>query len=302
VGERRPGAGTEEIARLLRAGHSNAEVRRRIGGRPARIAAVRADLGLPQHPPGPRPRPLGGLWAVHAEPVSGGHLRWTGPVRNGTPVLTSGRQTTTAYRWAWRLRTGRDPEGPVRPGCGMPACVAPLHLTDTGQTSTDPVDQAVLAAGLAWLYDTVQPDGAILQHHGLGIADPAHNRYLNFVPTGGSSSRSAVVTDNVRRRVLVGPPTAWLLANPIEPDEPDRLSAMLAGLGLVVTDVWNGYPSDTVGVALDRPAHPTLTAAVDRYHRGCPRHGGSVFCSREGCIWYADGFALVVPPIAPGST
>lgn len=66
----------------------------------------------------------------HTEPVSGGHVRWTGSTSHGTPVVRQGSSTHSAYRVAFRLEYGREPVGPVTSGCGMPSCVAGAHLED----------------------------------------------------------------------------------------------------------------------------------------------------------------------------
>lgn len=65
----------------------------------------------------------------------GGHIRWTGYIRAGIPVMRYGTaeedKQTTAARFVWYLHTGREPRGTIRRTCRYPACMAFQHLTDT---------------------------------------------------------------------------------------------------------------------------------------------------------------------------
>lgn len=142
----------------------------------------------------------------------------------------------------------------------------------------------VILSGLRWLYDTPQPDTAILQHHGQALASVG-NRHLTFVPVGWAGR--VVIVLNVTR-IDVG--ERWPARNPLRPDELDHLADLLDGMGETVLSRWNGHPHFNGSIALARRAHPTLAAAVQRYHAGCPAHGGSVFCR---CPWYANGYATV---------
>jgi hypothetical protein len=152
---------------------------------------------------------------------------------------------------------------------------------------------AVLTAGLTWLYDTEQPDGAILHHSGESL--PAEgNRRFSFIPAGGS--REAIVVVDVAHVGWVDvDPWTKAPANPLGPGELERITDALAELGARVARTWNGYPATTGSLALVRPAHPTLLAAVDRYHAGCLEHPGygrgDVFCD---CDWYGHGNARVI--------
>lgn len=153
----------------------------------------------------------------------------------------------------------------------------------------------VLAAGLAWLYDTAQPDGAILQHHGASLP-PVGNRRYRFIPAGWDGR--AIVVVEVANVEWTTQGDQEVVANPLEPDELDRLTADLADLGAEVIHTWNGHPAITGSLALKRPAHPTLLAAVNRCRAGCPDHSGPL-CSWAGCRWYPDGYARVVMPALP---
>lgn len=103
------------------------------GCRPALAARVRRELDLPPFR-GRRMARRGsveGEFKSRAEPVSGGHLVWTGRcTEGGVPVVTWRGVRTTAARVAFRIATGRDPEGQVRATCSYPHCVAPGHQAD----------------------------------------------------------------------------------------------------------------------------------------------------------------------------
>jgi hypothetical protein len=144
-----------------------------------------------------------------------------------------------------------------------------------------------VAAGLAWLFDTAQPAGAIVTHHGATLV--AGDRRYCFVPRGYAGHAVVVVEvaklnfdGRLRRHTAV-----------LEPDELAVLDGLLTEMGHEVVDTWNGHPGITGSVALARPVEPSLLAAVDRYRAGCPDHGGSVFCA---CGWYAAGNRLLVHP------
>lgn len=145
----------------------------------------------------------------------------------------------------------------------------------------------VIAAGLAWLFDTTQPDGAIVSHHGVtvGVGD----RRYRFIPRG-AEDRPVVVVDAV---AVAGQDVAVL-----EPDELTELTGVLAELGHEVVDRWNGHPAGTGSLALAGAVQPSLLAALDRYHAGCPDHGGSVFCD---CGWFRAGYRLLVMPLTSGA-
>jgi hypothetical protein len=154
-----------------------------------------------------------------------------------------------------------------------------------------------LAVGLHWLHEVEQPDDAVLQHHGAfmlagrsrtfpAIARP---RLLRFVPLARDGRAVVVVTiakneydgeGNVLHRLL--------------PEELAVVTGMIESLGGAVEFSWNGHPAETGSLALKRPAHPTLVAAVERYHKGCPEHPKEgVFC---GCSWYQRGHSKLIPP------
>lgn len=70
-------------------------------------------------------------WAAQTRPVEGGHLLWTGQIKDATPVLDFRGKRHQAARLAYQIHYGRDPHGVVRVACGTARCVAPEHLTDT---------------------------------------------------------------------------------------------------------------------------------------------------------------------------
>lgn len=151
---------------------------------------------------------------------------------------------------------------------------------------------AILDSGLAWLYDTEQPDSAHHQHHGVTLALPDENRLYGFCPTGDENL--PVVWVEVAKPELqpYGPPL-----NPLAPDELFDLAQELERRSYTVRTTWNGHPGTGGSVGLARPAHPTLIAAVECYRRGCTAHPDrSVFCDCEA--WRA-GFRRIVPPVRP---
>ncbi|CAL9664270.1 hypothetical protein SUDANB1_07130 [Streptomyces sp. enrichment culture] len=153
---------------------------------------------------------------------------------------------------------------------------------------------AILDTGLGWLFDTVQPDDAHTDHHGIVLGLPEANRRYGFCPSG-YRSRTVVVVDVAKVEWIDnGPNDLKTPANPIEAGELDALADELRRRGYEVDTTWNGHPGVTGSVGLARTAHPTLVAAVDRYRRGCTVHPRrTVFCD---CEHWNAGFRRIVRP------
>lgn len=125
----------EQILRALLAKEevSNRSVARRLGVSDRRVDEVRKRIGLPTYVRGRRSpyRSWEEAFTQQSEPVEGGHRRWTGTrERAGTPVVRHRASIQTAYRVAFRLHYGREPEGYVTQSCGIPGCVAGGHQLD----------------------------------------------------------------------------------------------------------------------------------------------------------------------------
>ncbi|MFF0597883.1 hypothetical protein [Streptomyces antibioticus] len=69
-------------------------------------------------------------FARHAEPAEDGHIRWTGRTSHTTPTVSFANTVHSAYKIAFRIEHGREPEGTVTSRCDMPYCVAAAHLED----------------------------------------------------------------------------------------------------------------------------------------------------------------------------
>jgi hypothetical protein len=131
-----PATTVDRLADLFRHGASNRAAALALGISKDTAARYRAALEI-----GPAPkRPAANRstltveekFATYTRPVEGGHLEWTGRHHkaNGTPVFTHREQTYTARSIAFRIATGRAPEGYVTPECENPECVAPAHVAD----------------------------------------------------------------------------------------------------------------------------------------------------------------------------
>lgn len=125
------GAPRAEVIRLLAEGHSDHYVMRvlRVGNR--RVARIRREVGIPSIHGRPRsPLTVEQAWATFTRPVEGGHLLWTGPLREGVPSFQHHRRAVSARRVAFSLAHTREPVGRVKSGCGRADCVAPAHVED----------------------------------------------------------------------------------------------------------------------------------------------------------------------------
>jgi hypothetical protein len=147
----------------------------------------------------------------------------------------------------------------------------------------------ILTAGLAWLYDTVQPDDALCHH--LGYAGGTVDRMFSFIP----HYRWPIIVMRLPGPRYEGDPPR--LINPLVKVDVSVLCAEMRRRGRTIAAKWNGKGTHSVSLALDGEVHPTLRAAVSRYCAGCAVHGNTVFCGREqGCDWYVTGNARLIKP------
>jgi len=117
-----------------------------------------------------------------------------------------------------------------------------------------------LLVGLRWLFDTVQPDGAMVSAGGQVVR--SGRRTLRFRPVDWQGH--AVIE-------IVGPAAA---GDPSPRAELEAYAQALDDMGEDVVASWIGRRGQVRSIALARPVHPTLRAAVDRYVAGCPEHPG----------------------------
>ncbi|MCX4885912.1 hypothetical protein [Streptomyces sp. NBC_00847] len=125
-------ADKDEISALLREGHSDTYIGAQLGIHRRHISKARTALGIPRVPGGRKPAstPQDFFWQ-RTQPDSDGHTLWTGyRNNNGIPVYRHKGRLWCARRVAFTICYGREPEGRVRPGCDVDACVEPAHMED----------------------------------------------------------------------------------------------------------------------------------------------------------------------------
>lgn len=122
----------EQIVAALRAGHSVYRINKDLRADRARIRTIRDELGLATYVPREQTRTIEDKWRLYAKPLEDGHMEWTGErgKTSGTPLLSFKDKHHSAAAVAFRVRTGRDPEGYAIADCGMKHCVAPEHVED----------------------------------------------------------------------------------------------------------------------------------------------------------------------------
>lgn len=143
-----------------------------------------------------------------------------------------------------------------------------------------------LLLGLRWLYDTEQPATAVQNPHGQHLHTPA-GRTLTFIPAGTAGHALLVITADTTENTPDGQPSV----NSLSPGEVAAFADLLEDLGEPVLSTYNGYPGTTAALALSRPAHPTLLAAVTRFTDRPHPHRPDDACQ---CPWYMDQAARPV--------
>ncbi|MCZ0996375.1 Trp family transcriptional regulator [Streptomyces noursei] len=83
---------------------------------------------LPRPPRTPHPEQT---LAHYSQPAPDGHTTWTGPTDSaGKPTIWNRHKALSAWRIAFHLHHGREPEGRVTVACDQPHCITGAHLTD----------------------------------------------------------------------------------------------------------------------------------------------------------------------------
>ncbi|MFH9430266.1 hypothetical protein ACH4JZ_18485 [Streptomyces sp. NPDC017615] len=129
-------ATADALAEMLRQGATNIEAAHALGIDKGTAARHRAVLGI--GPATKRPAhnrstlTVEEKFATYTQPLDNGHMAWTGRLHKtaGTPVFTHREKTFTARSIAFRVATGRKPDGNVIPECDWSECVAPGHVQD----------------------------------------------------------------------------------------------------------------------------------------------------------------------------
>jgi hypothetical protein len=121
------------VAELLLDGIPETRIARELHVGWKTVAAIRRDLKLPAPRQGRRPQQgtVEDAFLARVTPIEDGHARWAGKTAaSGVPLVLHRGTQVSAYRVAFRLHYRRSPEGLVKPGCGLPGCVAGSHLED----------------------------------------------------------------------------------------------------------------------------------------------------------------------------
>ncbi|MFE0651385.1 hypothetical protein ACFVZH_22630 [Streptomyces sp. NPDC059534] len=116
----------QDIADMLRAGHSQAAIEKALHVDHRTVSAARVALGLPPRKPGTKPETVEETFARRTREEDG-HLIWLG---HDYAISTIEGASYSAARWSFQQHHGRPPVGKVFPGCGVKRCVHPCHVED----------------------------------------------------------------------------------------------------------------------------------------------------------------------------
>lgn len=150
-----------------------------------------------------------------------------------------------------------------------------------------PPRDAVLTAVLDWLYRTRQPATAILNRYGIELPyEHDTPRVLRVLAAGYTGYPFLILASRIQ-------------AERIDQDEIQAAAGELKTAGGQVTEIYPGVHGNQITFALGKKAHPTLTAAQDRYRHGCTKHQTpGLLCN---CGWREEGARHVIMPAAPGT-
>lgn len=126
-----------DVAELLRAGYGDRTIARQLGDVTiSSVTRARTLLRIPKARGGNKAAASAeDLFWRRIKPVDGGHMEWAGNRSSrGTPVIHWQRTTLSAYRIAYRIRHGHDPQGYGHTACDHEGCVAPEHVADSATT------------------------------------------------------------------------------------------------------------------------------------------------------------------------
>lgn len=121
----------EKVAELLRAGKTDTQIAAEFRMARRRVALMRAQLHIPPSRSNQAPPTIEAAFTARVRALPDGHAEWAGPRNdNGTPMLCWKDQRVSAYRVAFRIEYGREPQGVVLPVCDIAGCVAGRCLDD----------------------------------------------------------------------------------------------------------------------------------------------------------------------------
>jgi hypothetical protein len=157
----------------------------------------------------------------------------------------------------------------------------------------------IVAEGVRWMRDDVQPAEAVMSHMGRG-AHAGGGLMISFSPRGHlgpnrGKEPGAVVVFEIRYPVdtfdLTYEEALQYRPAPFTDDEIAACRDALTDAGLPIIDAWNGAGVLSGSVLVPATAvASSLNRTVANYHKGCPVHD-TVFCYSKGCTWYDDGLA-----------
>lgn len=155
----------------------------------------------------------------------------------------------------------------------------------------------VLAAGLAWLFDTEQPPDALVRDGRLSTLVDG----VRFTFVAGENGRAvlvvAVAEPRFERTGASARFGAYRVTNPVNADLLAAIPRLLDELGHLVAQMWGSEQSTSY--RLRGTVHPTLVDAVQRFEGGCPAHGRITEWSAAGCGWLGHGTGQLVAPEWP---
>ena len=152
-----------------------------------------------------------------------------------------------------------------------------------------------ITTAVDWFSSHIEhPKGTFITHHGIHLCDSPLDRVNLQVCTCASvlTSKWILLIFDIPSKNLEYSREECL--NPWTEEEISNIMEAVKSAGLGVHSTWNGKDCTTFSVLLTHTAHESALGLVGNYHKGCPDHGGSVFCPK-GCEWYRSNLCKNLP-------
>jgi len=151
-----------------------------------------------------------------------------------------------------------------------------------------------LKVAFDWLSSSEQPEGALIQHHGIYLLPDCSPEFsVQIAPEtilrNQSIRRTVVIIEHRDKKFVDGAATNVLT------EEEFKSFIELVNSFYPVFDHWNGVGCESGSMSVAADVSDGVVRLLATYRGGCPTHKHSL-CSWEKCSWFKEGRAKAVLP------